>query len=76
MLHFYTMVGAIPLGLLTVCVNVFVGPARLAPIPDGYDPKPEEYYRVSGITKLRKKSPKIVLLYVLIAHLLSSKLVS
>ena len=48
------MLGAIPLGLGVVAINVFVGPAKLAPIPEGYDPKPHEYYRVSGnnFTKL------------------------
>ncbi|XP_046827016.1 NADH dehydrogenase [ubiquinone] 1 beta subcomplex subunit 5, mitochondrial isoform X2 [Vespa crabro] len=45
LLHFYVMLGVIPLSILTFCVNVFVGPATLEPIPEGYTPKPWEYYR-------------------------------
>ncbi|KAI4496456.1 hypothetical protein M0804_000266 [Polistes exclamans] len=45
MFHFYFMLGVIPLSLLTFFVNVFVGPATLEPIPEGYNPKPWEYYR-------------------------------
>lgn len=44
--HFYFLVGAIPLGIITFCTNVFVGPATLKPIPEGYEPKYWEYYRV------------------------------
>ncbi|XP_045620413.1 NADH dehydrogenase [ubiquinone] 1 beta subcomplex subunit 5, mitochondrial [Procambarus clarkii] len=44
MLHFYTMLGVIPLGTLVFLVNVFIGPAELAPIPEGYTPKYWEYY--------------------------------
>lgn len=45
-LHFYTLVGAIPLGLLVFLVNIFVGPAKLTPIPEGYEPKHWEYHKV------------------------------
>ncbi|XP_064642184.1 NADH dehydrogenase [ubiquinone] 1 beta subcomplex subunit 5, mitochondrial-like [Lineus longissimus] len=43
--HFYVLLGAIPLGLIIFCANVFVGKATLSEIPDGYEPKGWEYYR-------------------------------
>ncbi|NP_001165796.1 NADH dehydrogenase [ubiquinone] 1 beta subcomplex subunit 5, mitochondrial [Nasonia vitripennis] len=45
LVHFYFMVAAIPLSILTFCVNIFVGPATLTPIPEDYEPKYWEYYR-------------------------------
>ena len=45
--HFYFMVGAIPLGIITFLANIYVGPATLTPIPEGYEPKYWEYYRVN-----------------------------
>lgn len=48
-LHFYTLVGTIPLLTLVGLVNIFVGPATLEPIPDGYQPKHWEYHRVSWL---------------------------
>lgn len=47
LLHFYLLVGAIPFGLISLYANVFIGPAQLAPIPEGYVPQEHEYYRVS-----------------------------
>nr|CAG4644372.1 EOG090X0FIE [Lepidurus arcticus] len=44
-LHFYFMLGIIPCTLISVFVNVFVGPAELAEIPEGYVPKHWEYHR-------------------------------
>ncbi|XP_053646163.1 NADH dehydrogenase [ubiquinone] 1 beta subcomplex subunit 5, mitochondrial isoform X1 [Cherax quadricarinatus] len=44
MLHFYFMLGVIPLGTLVFLVNIFIGPAKLSPIPEGYIPKNWEYY--------------------------------
>ncbi|XP_025423007.1 NADH dehydrogenase [ubiquinone] 1 beta subcomplex subunit 5, mitochondrial [Sipha flava] len=45
LIHYYVLVGVIPLTLLITYVNVFIGPAKLAPIPDGYRPKHWEYYK-------------------------------
>ena len=46
MLHFYTLLGIIPLGLLVFGANIFVGPATLSEIPEDYVPKYWEYYSV------------------------------
>ncbi|XP_066997029.2 NADH dehydrogenase [ubiquinone] 1 beta subcomplex subunit 5, mitochondrial isoform X2 [Anabrus simplex] len=43
--HFYLMVGLIPVGLVVFYANVFIGPAQLAEIPEGYTPKHWEYHR-------------------------------
>jgi len=47
LVHYYVLVGVIPLTLLVTGVNVFIGPAKLAPIPEGYRPAHWEYYQVS-----------------------------
>jgi len=47
LVHYYVLVGVIPLTLLTLYVNIFIGPAKLAPIPEGYRPEHWEYYKVS-----------------------------
>ncbi|XP_017884485.1 NADH dehydrogenase [ubiquinone] 1 beta subcomplex subunit 5, mitochondrial [Ceratina calcarata] len=44
-LHFYFFVGAIPALLIITYCNVFIGPATLEKIPEGYIPKQWEYYR-------------------------------
>ena len=45
--HFYVMLGAIPLGLITFLANIYIGPAKLAPTPEGYYPEEYEYCSVS-----------------------------
>ncbi|XP_059612997.1 NADH dehydrogenase [ubiquinone] 1 beta subcomplex subunit 5, mitochondrial [Phlebotomus argentipes] len=44
-LHFYTMLGLIPILGIIFYSNVFIGPATLAEIPEGYEPKYYEYSR-------------------------------
>ncbi|KAL6261878.1 hypothetical protein P5V15_006962 [Pogonomyrmex californicus] len=41
--HFYFLLGAIPMGITITLVNVFIGPATLEEIPEGYVPKEWEY---------------------------------
>nr|XP_013189693.1 unnamed protein product [Amyelois transitella] len=45
MLHFYAMLGLIPVGMIIFYCNVFIGPAQLTKIPDNYTPKHWEYHR-------------------------------
>lgn len=49
LLHFFTMLGLIPVTAVVFYANVFVGPAKLTPIPDGYVPKHWEFHRVRKI---------------------------
>ncbi|KAH7642264.1 NADH dehydrogenase (ubiquinone) SGDH subunit [Dermatophagoides farinae] len=44
-LHFYFMLGAIPLTLITAYANIVVGDAELTDIPEGYTPHHWEYYK-------------------------------
>lgn len=44
-LHFYTLLGVIPLGLIMAYCNIFIGPAQLAEIPEGYEPRHWEYFK-------------------------------
>ena len=46
LLHFYTMVAVIPATIAITCINVFIGPAKLAEIPEGYIPQAHEYHQV------------------------------
>lgn len=41
--HFYFLLGAIPVVITITLINVFIGPATLEPIPEGYVPKEWEY---------------------------------
>ncbi|KAA3669806.1 NADH dehydrogenase (ubiquinone) 1 beta subcomplex subunit 5 [Paragonimus westermani] len=43
--HFFIMLGVVPCLVLVFCVNLFVGPAELTDIPEGYEPRFWEYYR-------------------------------
>uniref|UniRef100_A0A1L8DZQ8 NADH dehydrogenase [ubiquinone] 1 beta subcomplex subunit 5, mitochondrial n=3 Tax=Nyssomyia neivai TaxID=330878 RepID=A0A1L8DZQ8_9DIPT len=44
-LHFYVMLGIIPIVGIVFYTNVFIGPATLTEIPEGYEPKYWEYYK-------------------------------
>jgi len=44
-MHFYLMIGMFPVVALATYVNIFIGPATLTPIPEGYTPKEYEYQR-------------------------------
>lgn len=44
--HFYVLLGVIPCTLIVGYTNVFIGPATLSEIPEGYVPKHWEYERV------------------------------
>eukprot|EP00088_Acartia_fossae_P010765 TRINITY_DN1538_c0_g1_i1.p1 TRINITY_DN1538_c0_g1~~TRINITY_DN1538_c0_g1_i1.p1 ORF type:complete len:188 (+),score=31.84 TRINITY_DN1538_c0_g1_i1:43-606(+) len=49
-IHFYVMLGVVPLGLAVLFANIYEGPAVLKPIPEGYVPQEHEYYR-SPVTR-------------------------
>jgi NADH dehydrogenase (ubiquinone) 1 beta subcomplex subunit 5 len=44
-LAFYTFIVAGPLIAISTYCNIFIGRAKLKPIPEGYEPKEEEYER-------------------------------
>lgn len=46
LLHFYTMLGVIPATLIVFLTNIYIGPAKLAEIPEGYTPEHWEYHKV------------------------------
>ncbi|XP_067648282.1 NADH dehydrogenase [ubiquinone] 1 beta subcomplex subunit 5, mitochondrial [Eurosta solidaginis] len=45
LLHYYTMLGLIPITAIVLYVNIFIGPAELTEIPEDYEPKYWEYHR-------------------------------
>lgn len=47
MVHFYMMLGIIPSTLAILYINITIGPAKLAEIPENYVPEYHEYYAVS-----------------------------
>ncbi|CAH0552863.1 unnamed protein product [Brassicogethes aeneus] len=50
LLHFYLLLGIIPCSLGVLYANVFIGPAKLSEIPEGYEPKYWEYFK-SPVTR-------------------------
>lgn len=50
LLHFYTLLGLIPVGAIIFYSNVYIGPATLTPIPEGYTPKHWEYHKVLALS--------------------------
>ncbi|EDV96255.1 NADH dehydrogenase [ubiquinone] 1 beta subcomplex subunit 5, mitochondrial [Drosophila grimshawi] len=43
LMHFYVMIGILPITALVLYSNIFVGPSQLSEIPEGYEPKHWEY---------------------------------
>ena len=43
--HMSYMAWLVPLGAIATYCNIFIGPAKLEPIPEGYVPKEHEYHR-------------------------------
>lgn len=46
-IHYFIMVGLIPITAVILYTNIFIGPATLSEIPENYVPKHWEYHRVS-----------------------------
>nr|CAG4642110.1 EOG090X0FIE [Eurycercus lamellatus] len=44
LVHFYIMLGVIPATVAITCINIFIGPAKLVEIPEGYVPEAYEYH--------------------------------
>jgi len=43
--HFYTMLALVPMAILVTTINVFIGRAELADVPEEYEPKHWEYHQ-------------------------------
>lgn len=78
MFHYYLMVGLIPVGAIIFYTNVFIGPAQLTPIPEGYEPKHWEYHRhpiTRFIARYIHSSPQQVNIYYIILKPLNNIIV-
>lgn len=53
-MHFFTLLGVIPIAIVVFCANVFGGKYELADIPEGYEPELHEYYK-SPISRFMAK---------------------
>lgn len=47
LIHFYFMLGVIPMSLVIFYANVYIGPAKLVELPKDYVPKHWEYHKAS-----------------------------
>ncbi|XP_040284205.1 NADH dehydrogenase [ubiquinone] 1 beta subcomplex subunit 5, mitochondrial [Bufo bufo] len=45
LLKFYTLLAAVPAGIAITLINIFIGPAELVEVPEGYVPDYWEYYQ-------------------------------
>jgi len=45
LMHFYIILGMAPTAITAFFMNMFIGPAELAEIPDGYRPRHWEYWK-------------------------------
>lgn len=45
-LHYAVAIGVIPVTALLTYVNIFIGPATLTKVPEGYEPEHWEYHSV------------------------------
>ncbi|GBN36667.1 NADH dehydrogenase [ubiquinone] 1 beta subcomplex subunit 5, mitochondrial [Araneus ventricosus] len=59
-LHFYITLGVVPIVLLILYVNIFIGPATLSEIPEDYEPKHWEYYKVMNTTERTENSYHLI----------------
>lgn len=45
LLHYYLFLAVIPLSAVVFYANIFIGPATLCEIPEGYEPRDYEFFR-------------------------------
>jgi NADH dehydrogenase (ubiquinone) 1 beta subcomplex subunit 5 len=68
MVHYYIMLGAIPLSLVVLYANIFIGPAQLSEIPEDYVPKHWEYYRVIIFCKWNLTEISLLMIFFFLQH--------